>query len=137
MLQVFLQYEIGQGRQVTFSYPIMGQVATGGSTTTGTVSTYGNTSTLNATTTPNTRLGVVGSGAGSRTEFDRAVRLTMYSAPEYRASQRMQRLYEGEIRSSGSTGDLPTVMPSLIRGLFEDFPGRSGSVRNITVPIAN
>ena len=32
---IFLQYQIGQGRNVVFSYPIFGQVPTGSSTTTG------------------------------------------------------------------------------------------------------
>lgn len=132
---VFLQYQISQGRQVAFSYPIFGQVPTGSSTTTGSVSTYGNTASFNATTTQQTTVGVVGTGTGSRTEFDRAVRLTMFSVPAYRESGRMERLYEGEIRSTGSTGDLPAVMPALIRGLLEEFPGTSGSSRSVTLSI--
>lgn len=131
---VFFQYSISQGRQVAFSYPIFGQIPTGTSTTTGTVSTYGNTSNIYATTTQQTTTGVVGSGVGSRTEFDRALRVLMFSLPTYRATEKMERVYEGEIRSSGSTGDLPTVMPLLVRGLFDDFPGASGSTRRVNVP---
>ena len=131
---VFVQYQISQGRQVAFSYPIFGQVPTGSSTTSGTVNTYGSTSTFNATTTRQTTAAVVGTGVGSRTEFDRALRLVMYSLPTYRSTQKMDRVYEGEIRSSGSTGDLPTVMPVLVRGLLEDFPGRSGVARSVAVP---
>ena len=131
---VFFQYSISQGRQVAFSYPIFGQVPTGTSTTTGTVSTYGNTSNIYATTTRQSTTGVVGSGVGSRTEFDRALRVLMFSLPTYRSTQKMERVYEGEIRSSGSTGDLPTVMPVLVRGLFDDFPGTSGSTRRVNVP---
>lgn len=131
---LFFQYSISQGRQVAFSYPIFGQVPTGTSTTTGTVSTYGNTSNIYATTTRQTTTGVVGSGVGSRTEFDRALRVLMFSLPTYRATQKMERVYEGEIRSTGSTGDLPTVMPVLVRGLFDDFPGTSGTTRRVNVP---
>jgi len=131
---VYFQYNISQGRQVAFSYPIFGQVPTGTSTTTGTVSTFGNTSNIYATTTRQTTTGIVGSGAGSRTEFDRALRVLMFSLTTYRATQKMERVYEGEIRSSGSTGDLPTVMPVLVRGLFDDFPGTSGSTRRVNVP---
>ena len=132
---IFFQYQISQEKQVAFSYPVLGQVASNTSYTTGTISTYGNMSTLNATTTRPTTLGVVGTGTGSRTEFDRAVRLTMYSGPAYRTTRTMDRVYEGEFRSSGSTGDLPTVMPALISGLFFDFPGQSGSVRAVDVPL--
>lgn len=131
---VFFQYSISQGRQVTFSYPVFGQVPTGTSTTTGTVSTYGNTSNIYATTTRQTTTGIVGSGIGSRTQFDRGLRVLMYSLSTYRVTQKMERVYEGEIRSSGSTGDLPTVMPVLVRGLFDDFPGISGSTRRVNVP---
>ncbi len=131
---VFFQYSISQGRQVAFSYPIFGQVPTGTSTTTGTVSTYGNTSNIYATTTRQTTTGIVGSGVGSRTEFDRALRVLMFSLPTYRATQKMERVYEGEIRSTGSTGDLPTVMPALVRGIFDDFPGASGTTRRVNVP---
>lgn len=132
---VFLQYEISQGRQVAFSYPIFGSVPTGTSTTTGTVGTYGNTSTINTTTTKQTTLGVVGTGTGNRSEYDRAVRVTMFSLPIYRESQKMEAVYEGEIRSSGSTGDLPTVMPALLEGLFLEFPGKSGTTNAVSVPI--
>lgn len=132
---VFLQYQISQGHQVAFNYPIFGQVPTGSSTTFGTVSTFGNTATFNAATTQQTALGVVGSGSGSRTEYERAVSVTMYSVKAYRESQKMERLFEGEIRSSGSRGDLPSVMPTLIRGLLDDFPGKSGRTRTVKLLI--
>jgi len=132
---VFLQYEISQGRRVSFSYPIFGQVPTGTSTTTGSVTSYGNTSRLNATTTQQTTFGVVGSGTGRQTEFDRAVRIMMYSLPTYRETNKMQSLYEGEIRSTGSTGDLPTVMPALLRGLLQEFPGKSGTAQRVSIPL--
>jgi len=131
---IFFQYSISQGRQVSFSYPIFGQVPTGTSITTGTISTYGNTSNIYAITTRQTTTGVVGVGTGSRTEFDRALRVLMYSLPTYRATQKMERIYEGEIRSTGSKGDLSTVMPVLIRGLFDDFPGVSGTTRRVNLP---
>lgn len=131
---VFLQYQISQGRQVAFSYPIMGTVPTGRSTTTGTINTFGNTATVNATTTQQTTLGVVGTGVGRRTEFDRAARIVMHSIPVFKATKKLEPVFEAEIRSSGSTGDLPTVMPVLIRGLFEDFPGASGTTRRVSIP---
>jgi hypothetical protein len=130
---VIFQYNISQGREVAFSYPIFGQVPSGTSTTSGTVSTYGNTSNIHATTTRQTTTRVVGTGVGSHTVFDRALRVLMFSLPAYRASQKMERVYEDEIRSTGSTGDLPSVMPVLVRGLFDDFPGTSGSTRRVTV----
>jgi hypothetical protein len=132
---VFLQYQISSGQRVEFSYPVLGQVPTGTSTTTGTVNTYGNTATYNATTTQQTTLGVVGTQSGSRVEYDRAVQLTMYSVKAYTEANRMERVYEATIRSSGSAGDLATVMPALVRGLMEDFPGESGATKEVSVPL--
>lgn len=108
---VFLQYQIGRGRQVVFSYPIYGAVGTLGAT------------------------GVVGEGIGSETVFDRAIQLTMYAAPAYREAKRWEPLYEGVVHSSGGSGSLPPVMPALIEGLFADFPGKSGGTREISIPV--
>lgn len=38
-------------------------------------------------------------------------------------------VYEGAITSTGSTSTLSKVMPCLVKGLFEEFPGESGSTR--------
>ena len=130
---VTFQYHISQGRRVEFTYPIFGQVPTGRSTSVGTVSTYGNRSTFNATTTQQTAPAIVGTGVSSRTEYDRALRVVMFSLPAYRASQKMQRVYEGEIRSTGSVADLPAVMPALVKGLLGEFPGKSGAAERIVV----
>ena len=132
---VFLQYEIGQGRQITFSRPVYGLVPSGNSTTTGTINSFGNTTTVNATTTQEQVLGVVGTSTGGHTEYDRAVRVSMYSMSAVRQSERLEPVYEGEIRSTGTTGDLPTVMPALVDGLFREFPGRSGSTNDVSMAI--
>lgn len=132
---IFLQYQIAQGRSVVFSQPVFGMVPSGTSQTTGTITTYGNRATVNSTTTQGQTFGVVGTTTGSRTVYDRAVKVTMFSVPAYRESQRMESVYEAEIRSTGSVGDLPTVMPSLIQGLMSGFPGRSGSVNDVHIPI--
>jgi hypothetical protein len=131
---VLLQYNISSGRQVTFSYPILGAVPSGTSYTTGSINTQLSSpnsaySTVTTTTRTGTTLGVVGSGVGSRIEFDRAVRIDMVSLPEYRQTQKVASVYEGTINSTGRTGELAAVMPTLIHGIFEDFPGRSGGTR--------
>ena len=132
---VFLQYQISQGRNVVFSYPIFGQVPTGSSTTTGSISTFGSTSTLNINTQQNTATGLVGAGVGSRVEYDRALQVTMYSLASLRENKKPERLYEATIRSAGQTGDLSAVVPVLIRGLFQEFPSESGASRKVSVPV--
>lgn len=136
---VFMQYAIGQGRQVTFTYPIFGTVPTGNTYTTGTanLSSYGgySTGTYSATTTQQTTVGVVGSGTDSRTEFDRALRIDMFAVPPYISDKKMVPVLELKVHSTGSTGTLPPVMPALVRAAFEDFPGRSGNTRSASVPL--
>ena len=132
---VFLQYQISQGRNVVFSYPIFGQVPTGSTTTTGSISTFGSTSTLNINTQQNTTTGLVGAGVGSRVEYDRALQVTMYSLASLRENKKSERLYEATIRSAGQTGDLSAVVPVLIRGLFQEFPSESGASRKVSVPV--
>ena len=46
-----------------------------------------------------------------------------------------KRYYEGRVESTGQTESLPAVMPSLIRALFTEFPGNSGQMRRVDVPV--
>lgn len=123
---IFLQYQISQGRNVVFSYPIFGQVPTGSSTTTGSVSTFGSMSTFNINTQQNTTTGIVGSGTGSRVEYDRALQVTMYSLASLRETKKPERIYEATIRSAGPTGDLSAVVPFLFADFFRSFPANQG-----------
>ena len=134
-LAIFLQYQISQGRNIAFSYPIFGQVPTGSSTTTGTSSKFGNISSFNFNTQQNTTTALVGTGIGNRTEYDRALEVTMYSLAPLKEKKKPERVYEGTVRSSGSEGDLSSVIPILIRGLFQEFPGESGVSRNLSMPV--
>lgn len=128
---VFLQYAISAGTPVAFSYPILGQVPTGNSTTFGTVNSGRNATTFSATTTQQTTTGIVGTGTGTKVVYDRAVQLTMLATPSYRGPRDSVRVYEATVRSPGSIGNLNTVMPVLLRGLFQEFPGNSGTTRSL------
>ncbi|SDW31650.1 DUF4136 domain-containing protein [Thiocapsa roseopersicina] len=131
---VFLQYAIDDGREVAYSYPIFGQTGISSAQTHGTLSTYGSLATYSGTTTYTPTYGVVGMGSGSRTEFTRVVRLEILDNREL-AAGRVQKVFEGEVRSAGSTGQLSAVMPTLLDALFNDFPGESGKSRDIELPM--
>lgn len=49
------------------------------------------------------------------------------------AADPAQRLYEATAIADAPTADLPQVFPLLVRAMFEDFPGRSGATRRVTV----
>jgi hypothetical protein len=46
--------------------------------------------------------------------------------------QKIKKIYEAKVLSRGSSAQLSKVMPSMIKALFEDFPGKSGSTRSST-----
>ncbi len=43
------------------------------------------------------------------------------------------RVFEGNARSEGKTGDLSLVMPYLMDAMFKEFPGKSGATIKVTV----
>lgn len=49
------------------------------------------------------------------------------------ARRPIERLYECEAHSSGNTGHLSGVEPSMIEAVFQDFPGQSGNVRTVSL----
>jgi hypothetical protein len=128
---VFLSYGIDTGRQVVSSYPIIGQTGVSSSSTYGTVQSYGSYGTYSGTTTYTPQHGVVGTGVTSGTEYTRFLGLDLLERKAL-ADGKIKKLYEGKAVSRGSTGQLAPVLPTMIKALFEDFPGKSGSTRTST-----
>jgi hypothetical protein len=131
---VFLAYAIDSGQNVSYSYPVFRQTGVSSANTSGTVNSYGNRATYSGTTTYTPIYGVVGSGVGTRTEYKRVVRLEILDKAALAAGN-IRKVYEGEVVSSGSTGQLSAVMPTLLQALFQDFPGESGQSKNVTLPM--
>jgi hypothetical protein len=119
---------------VAFSYPIFGQTGASSATTSGVVNSYGNMATYSGTTTYRPSYGVVGSGVGTRTEYTRVVQLEILEK-EALLNGQVKKVYEGEVVSVGSTGQLSAVMPTLLQALFQNFPGESGQSKTVTLPI--
>jgi len=128
---VFLFYGIDTGREVVSSYPIIGQTGVSSSYTYGTVQSYGSYGTYSGTTTYTPTYGVVGTGVTSHTLYARFLRLDILDKTAL-AEGKIKKLYEGKIVSGGSSGQLSAVLPTMIKALFEDFPGKSGSTRTST-----
>lgn len=130
---VFIQYGIDTGRQIVYSYPIIGQTGVTSSYTTGTIQSYGGGyATYSGSTFHTPVYGVVGAGTRSRTEYSRFVRLDLVDRAALSGGN-IKRVYEGRVTSQGSSGQLSAVMPAMVRALFEDFPGKSESIRTITL----
>jgi len=125
---VFLSYGIDTGREVVRSYPIIGQTGVSSSYSSGTIQSYGGYGTFSGTTTYTPTYGVIGTGVTSRTEFTRFLELDIVDKNAL-AEKRIKRIYEARVVSRGSGGELSAVIPTMIKALFEDFPGKSGSTR--------
>lgn len=69
------------------------------------------------------------------TKFARYLAIDIYDGPGFRAGGR-QKLFEGRAISEGTSRDLVSVMPYLVRALFNNFPGPSGETIRVKVPVA-
>lgn len=128
---VFISYGIDTGKQVVTSYPIFGQTGVSSSQTYGTVQSYGGYGTYSGSTTYTPTYGVVGSGVRSRTEYTRFLKLDILDRSVTLKEQKIKKLYEATVISSGRSGQMAAVLPTMIKALFEDFPGKSGSTRTV------
>lgn len=111
---VFFAYGIDTGRRVVLSYPIIGQ--------TGVEADGGPDS------SPWPTYGVVGTRKTAETQYTRVLRLDIVDKQAL-AEGNIKKLYEGRVVSSGFSGQLVEVLPEMVKALFEDFPGQSGSTR--------
>jgi hypothetical protein len=44
-------------------------------------------------------------------------------------------VWQGRNRSSGSSGEIAQVLPTMLDALLKDFPGPSGKTRHVTLPM--
>lgn len=130
---LFFDYGIDSGKEVVSSYPIIGRTGTSSSYTSGSVSSYGGYATYSGTTYNTPTYGVVGTGATSGTVFSRYLRLDLVDRATL-STGKVKKVYEAQVTSAGSGGQIAAVMPTMIKALFEDFPGKSGSTRRAILP---
>lgn len=130
---LFFEYGIDSGKEVVSSYPIIGRTGTSSSYTSGTLNTYGNYATYSGTTYNTPTYGVVGTGARSDTVFSRYLRVDLLDRATL-SEGKIKKVYEAQVTSVGSKGQVAAVMPTMIKALFEDFPGKSGSTRRTILP---
>lgn len=128
---IFLLYGIDTGKEVVKSYPIIGQTGVSSSHSYGTIQSYGNYGTYSGTTTYTPTYGVVGTGVASSTEYTRFFKLDILDRKALKEKQ-IKKLYEAKVFSRGRSGQLSAILPTMIKALFEDFPGKSGSTRRTT-----
>jgi len=127
---VFLAYGIEPGRRVVSSYPIIGQT---GATTCNTFDGTPHESYGCRDSNPWPTYGPVGKRETSQTEYTRVLRLDIVDKEDF-AEGNIKKVYEGKVVSSGFSDKLDKVLPKMVKALFEDFPGQSGSTKTLFRP---
>jgi len=110
---VFLNYAVDGGRTTSYSAPIVGPI------------TYVTSS--NGRTTP--IYGVVGFNAVQTTLYGSTVKVVMYDVRNVREKKLPVIVFEGIGSSANPTAALNPVMPTIVAGIFTDWPGPSGQTR--------
>lgn len=121
---VTFAYAIDQGRVATVNMPVWGQTGIAGATTSGTYG-YG---VYSGTTTYTPEYGVTGFVPISVTQYSRVLRVEIVNRAAS-PTEKPQRVYQADVISVGTSGTLARVMPAMIEGLFEAFPGQTGQTR--------
>lgn len=73
--------------------------------------------------------GVVGSGVSQYRVWTRELKVEMTKGGDG------TKVFEGTAVSDGEINALPTIMPLLVRALFDDFPGVNGQTRRLRVEL--
>jgi hypothetical protein len=127
---VIVAYGIDTGREVAYSVPRYGQTGGGYSSFSGTQNTPKGTSTYSGSVYTQPQFGQTGTAVGSETVYKRILFVDFLDGEAFKAGKNKV-LYEGRLRSWGSSGHLPEVLPKLISAMFDEFPGKSGQTRTI------
>jgi len=114
---VFFAYGIDTGKGVVSSYPIIGQTG---------VEACTSSSCFDSSSWPT--YGVVETRKTRQIEYTRVLRLDIVDKQAL-AEGKIKKLYEGRVVSRGFSDQLAEVLPEMIKALFGDFPGQSGSTR--------
>ena len=127
-------YGMDSGREKLLSMPNYDRAGASFSTTHGTLGTYGNYTRYFGTTIFEPTYGVIDSSMVSITEYNRSLWLYIFDANSL-GTEKLKILYEGSVKSSGSSSQLSRVIPAMIEAKFKSFPGKSGETRREVVPI--
>lgn len=110
---VFINYAVDGGHTSSYSTPLVGPVS------------YVTSS--NGRTTP--IYGIIGYTPSQVTVYGSTVRVTMYDARATRELKKPVVVFEGIAASTNPTAALNPVMPTIVAGIFTDWPGPSGQTR--------
>ena len=130
----FVSYGIDGGKDKLFSSPVYGSTGGGSETFSGSSYNYGTggTTYYSGTTYSMPTFGVVGSLTSSITKYTRQLAMDLVETSTLE-SKKINKIYEGRLKSTGVCSMLSAMMPGMLESLFMDFPRKSGSTETITI----
>jgi hypothetical protein len=75
------------------------------------------------------------SGGAFATTEDEYLRVVLLRLIRMKGVAEPTTVFEAQVSSTGSTRELPVVMPTLIRSIFTEFPGKSGETTKVVLPV--
>ena len=131
----FVSYGIDGGKEELVSSPVFGSTGGGSGTFSGSSYNYGTggTSYYSGTTYSMPTFGVVGSRTSSITQHTRQLAMDLVETSTLE-SKKVNKVYEGRVKSKGHCPMIAPVMPAMLESLFRDFPKKNGSIVTIRIP---
>ena len=117
-------YAVGGASQKIGSVPVFGETGVASSTT----YIHGGHGSYYAYTTHRPSYGIKGYQPYSYTVYSRELWMHIVDKASL-ITKKTKMLYEAKVESEGRSNQLATVMLSMVKALFKEFPGKSGSTR--------
>ena len=131
----FVSYGIGGGKDTPIFSPVFGSTGVWNGTFRGLPYNFGAGGTNwsdGGITYSMPTFGVVGSRTGSIIIYTKQLALDLVETSTLE-SKKINKIYEGRVKSTGSCSMIPAVMPKMLESLFKDFPKQSGSTHTISL----
>ena len=131
----FVSYGIGGGKDKPIFSPVFGSTGGWNGTFRGLPYNWGAGGTnwgAGGTTYSMPTFGVVGSRTGNIIIYTTQLALDLVETSTLE-SKKVNKIYEGRVKNTGSCSMIPAVMPEMLESLFKDFPKQSGSTHTISL----
>lgn len=126
----YFTFGIDNGVTTTSTVPLYGQTGGGTYNTSGTVTTSrGTTGTYSGSTYQMPTFGIVGTTTQTNREFKRVLALDILKVNPDK-NKPHSKIIELRTQSIGTCGVITAVFPTLVDGMFSDFPGVNGKTRS-------
>ena len=132
----FVSYGIGGGKDTPILSPVFGSTGVWNGTFRGLTYNFGaggNNWSDGEITYSMPTFGVVGSRTGNIIIYTKQLALDLVETSTLKR-KKINKIYEGRVKNTGSCSMIPAVMPKMLESLFKDFPKQSGSTHTIGLP---